>query len=179
MLNFWFDPEHEACWFADSKTFDQEIANRFGDLWQTAVTGMCASWRRSAGGDGDSIANLAGRLAEIIVIDQFSRNLNRNDATAYRYDEMALVLAQEAVCQPDFAALPTQWRKFMLLPFMHSESKGVHGHYLKLFEQLGDVQTLDFAHQHKAIIDEFGRYPHRNETLGRQFDYQDYKASLS
>lgn len=121
-----------------------------------------------AGGDGDNVANLAGRLAEIIVIDQFSRNLNRNDATAYRYDEMALVLAQEAVCQPDFAALPTQWRKFMLLPFMHSESKAVHGHYLKLFEQLGDVQTLDFAHQHKAIIDEFGRYPHRNETLGRQ-----------
>lgn len=168
VLNFWFDPEHEACWFAKDDDFDQQIAQAFGDIWQAAIQGECAYWRRVADSDDGTMANLAGRLAEIIVLDQFSRNLQRGQAAAFAQDGMALVLAQEAVCQPDFAALPTQWRKFMILPFMHSESRDIHERYLPLFKQLDDAQTLDFAYQHKAIIDKFGRYPHRNAVLDRE-----------
>ena len=80
---------------------------------------------------------------------------------------MALVLAQEAIEQPDFDTLPVQWRKFMMMPMMHSELLAIHEHYLPLFEQLNDPNTLDFEHQHLAIIERFGRYPHRNKILNR------------
>ncbi|WP_350563006.1 DUF924 family protein, partial [Psychrobacter sp. CAL346-MNA-CIBAN-0220] len=64
--------------------------------------------------------------------------------------------------------LPMEWRKFTIMPFMHSESAVIHKRYLPLFEQLNDPTTLDFERRHKDIIDEFGRYPHRNEALGRE-----------
>ena len=114
-----------------------------------------------------SITALAGRLAEIIVLDQFSRNLCRGQASAFAQDGMALALAQEAIQQPYFDTLPMQWRRFIIIPFMHSESAMIHKRYLPLFEQLDDANTLDFEHRHKQIIDQFGRYPHRNEVLNR------------
>ena len=107
-------------------------------------------------------------MAEIIVLDQFSRNLYRGQTEAFAQDSMAVVLAQEAIWQPYFDTLPMQWRKFMIMPFMHSESAMIHKRYLPLFEQLHDSDTLDFEHRHKKIIDQFGRYPHRNDTLGRE-----------
>ena len=106
-------------------------------------------------------------MAEIIVLDQFSRNLCRGQACAFDQDKMALVLAQEAICQSDFDTLPMPWRKFMIMPFMHSESAVIHQHYFPLFKQLNEPVTLDFAYHHLAIIKEFGRYPHRNEALNR------------
>ena len=107
-------------------------------------------------------------LAEIIVLDQFSRNLCRGQADAFAQDGMALVLAQEAIKQPQFDNLPMQWRRFIIMPFMHSESAMIHERYLPLFEQLNDANTLDFEHRHKEIIDRFGRYPHRNDVLDRE-----------
>ena len=124
-----------------------------------------------------AIVALAGRLAEIIVLDQFSRNLCREQACAFAQDGMALVLAQEATQQPYFDTLPMQWRKFMIIPFMHSESALIHERYLPLFRQLNDATTLDFEYRHKEIIDQFGRYPHRNEALGRK-STEDEKAFL-
>ena len=115
-----------------------------------------------------SITALAGRLAEIIVLDQFSRNLCRDQADAFAQDSMAVALAQEAIGQPHFDKLPTQWRKFIIMPFMHSESAMIHKRYLPLFEQLDDANTLDFEHRHKDIIEKFGRYPHRNDILDRE-----------
>ena len=116
-------------------------------------------------------------MAEIIVLDQFSRNLCREQACAFAQDGMALVLAQEATQQPYFDTLPMQWRKFMIIPFMHSESALIHERYLPLFRQLNDATTLDFEYRHKEIIDQFGRYPHRNEALGRK-STEDEKAFL-
>lgn len=80
---------------------------------------------------------------------------------------MALVLAQEAIKQPDFANLPTVWRKFMIMPYMHSESALIHQQAVELFTALNDDYTLDFELRHKAIIDKFNRYPHRNAILNR------------
>jgi uncharacterized protein (DUF924 family) len=169
VLNFWFDKNHEPYWFLEDDSFDQQIADQFGEVWQTAIQGEYSCWRRTEGQPGinNLTADLAGRLAEIIVLDQFSRNLCRGQASAFTQDGMALVLAQEAVHQSGFDDLPWQWRQFMIMPFMHSESAVIHKRYLPLFEQLDDPVTLDFAYGHQAIIKQFGRYPHRNLALGR------------
>ena len=179
VLDFWFDKDNEACWFEQNDRFDKQIKDKFGDIWQAAKQGECATWRfGSSSSDGNSsITSLAGRLAEIIVLDQFSRNLCREQACAFAQDGMALVLAQEATQQPYFVTLPMQWRKFMIIPFMHSESALIHERYLPLFRQLDDATTLDFEYRHKEIIDQFGRYPHRNEVLGRK-STEDEKAFL-
>ena len=108
-----------------------------------------------------------GRLAEIIVLDQLSRNLYRNSSLAFAQDSLALALAQEAITLKLDAALPPIQRSFLYMPFMHSESKLIHQYALKLFEDLGNPINLDFEQRHKEIIDRFGRYPHRNQVLGR------------
>lgn len=179
VLDFWFDKDNEAYWFEQNDRFDKQIQDKFGDIWQAAKQGECATWRLAESSlDGNSsITALAGRLAEIIVLDQFSRNLCREQACAFAQDGMALVLAQEAIQQPYFDTLPMQWRRFMIIPFMHSESALIHDRYLPLFKQLDDATTLDFEYRHKEIIDQFGRYPHRNEVLGRD-STKDEKAFL-
>ena len=170
VLNFWFDEDNKPYWFEPHDAFDQQIKVKFGKVWQAAKQGECVTWRiADAPADSNSsITALAGRLAEIIVLDQFSRNLCREQACAFAQDGMALVLAQEAILQPHFHTLPMQWRKFIIMPFMHSESLMIHQRYLPLFEQLDDALTLDFEQRHKEIIERFGRYPHRNEVLGRK-----------
>ena len=117
------------------------------------------------------------QVAKIIVLVQYSPNLYRGQANAVAQDGMAIVLAQEAVQQPYFDTLPMQWRRFIIIPFMHSESALIHDRYLPLFQQLNDPTTLDFEYRHKEIIDQFGRYPHRNEALGRD-STNDEKAFL-
>ncbi|MCH1782513.1 DUF924 family protein [Psychrobacter glaciei] len=170
VLDFWFDKNNEQHWFAKNDDFDQRIHDKFGKIWQAAKQGECAPWRWSENHNdvNSSMTNLAGRLAEIIVLDQFSRNLCRGQACAFAQDSMAVVLAQEAIQQPHFDTLPMEWRRFTIIPFMHSESAFIHERYLTLFEQLNDATTLDFEHRHKDVIDQFGRYPHRNKTLGRE-----------
>lgn len=170
VLDFWFDKDNEQYWFAQNDVFDKKIKDKFGDVWQAAKQGECVTWRiaEAPSDSNSSITALAGRLAEIIVLDQFSRNLCREQACAFAQDGMALALAQEAIGQPYFDTLPMEWRRFTIMPFMHSESAMIHERYLPLFEQLNDATTLDFEHRHKDIIDKFGRYPHRNETLGRE-----------
>lgn len=170
VLDFWFDKDNEQYRFAQNDAFDKKIKDKFGDVWQAAKQGECVTWRiaEAPNDSNSSITALAGRLAEIIVLDQFSRNLCREQACAFAQDGMALALAQEAIGQPYFDTLPMEWRRFTIMPFMHSESAMIHERYLPLFEQLNDATTLDFEHRHKDIIDKFGRYPHRNETLGRK-----------
>jgi len=170
VLEFWFDKDNEQYWFAQNDDFDTQIKDKFGDIWKAAKQGECVTWRSADAltDSNSSITALAGRLAEIIVLDQFSRNLCREQACAFAQDGMALVLAQEAIQQPYFDTLPMQWRRFMIIPFMHSESALIHDRYLPLFKQLDDATTLDFENQHKDIIEKFGRYPHRNDILDRE-----------
>lgn len=158
ILDFWFSPESEPYWFAKSDAFDAQIRTQFLPLWQQAAAGELYAWRDT----------LAGRLAEIIILDQFSRNLHRGSPLAFAQDGMALLLAQEAIKQKDFSQMPMIQRKFMLMPFMHSESTTIHEWATALFAQYTDALTIDFEAKHKAIIDRFGCYPHRNEILGRK-----------
>lgn len=156
VLNFWYNEANRPFWFAKSEEFDQVIRDRFFYLWQQAARAELYDWRTS----------FEGRLAEIIVLDQFSRNLFRNSPQAFTCDAMAQVLAQEAAKQPSFADLPDAWRHMMLMPLMHSESRKIHTLALELFTRYAP-HALIHEEQHKAIIDRFGRYPHRNAVLGR------------
>lgn len=157
VLDFWYGLK-PAQWFKKDPMFDDEIRNRFFDSWQQAAAGELSDWRET----------VAGRLAEIIVLDQFSRNLFRNQSLAFAQDGMALVLSQEALRHCDYLELPQDHAKFLIMPFMHSESKVIQAQSVELFKALGDASSLDYAEQHKAIIDQFGRYPHRNKALGRE-----------
>ncbi len=157
VLDFWFKQTPPELWFEQNDALDQQIKQQFGTLHARAVAGELQDWRIDA----------QGRLAEIILIDQFSRNLYRNQPEAFAHDSMALVLAQEAVQQQLDQQLPVELRKFLYLPYMHSESLIIHQTAMRLFTALGDEQSLHFETLHQHIIQRFGRYPHRNQALGR------------
>ncbi len=158
VLAYWFHELSEADWFTRNDKVDADIANRFGDVHRQACAGELASWR----------TELSGALAEVIVLDQFSRNIYRDDPRAFAQDTVALVLAQVAIDRFDSQALPPRERAFLYMPFMHSESMSIHDRAVVLFSEPGMESNYDFEMQHKAIIDRFGRYPHRNTLLGRQ-----------
>ena len=155
VLRFWFEEIEPAQHWRVDPALDQRIREQFGAIHQAAVQAELSHWR----------AQPAGRLAEVIVLDQFSRNIHRGTPTAFAADPMALALAQEAVAGGHDQAVPPEQRTFFYMPFMHSESPRVHEAAVRLFEALG--LSLDFEMRHKAIIDRFGRYPHRNAILGR------------
>ena len=158
MIKFWFEDINPAKWWIKDSEFDQTIITRFSELHQRAIAGELFHWRRSA----------EGRLAEIIILDQFSRNMFRDTPRAFVYDNMALVLAQEAIAFGADKELSQLQCSFVYLPFMHSESAIIHQQAVFLY-QGNDIQTnLDFELQHQAIIEQFGRYPHRNTILGRE-----------
>ncbi|WP_286731539.1 DUF924 family protein [Acinetobacter sp. UBA1297] len=158
ILDFWFNPEHQSLWFSKSDTFDQKIRQNFSKVHAQAVQAELWSWRKTAD----------GRLAEIIVLDQFSRNLYRDQPLAFAQDGLALALAQEAISLNLDAQLNPEQRSFLYMPFMHSESKMMHEFALKLFQRLDNPVNLDYEKRHKKIIERFGRYPHRNKILGRE-----------
>jgi uncharacterized protein (DUF924 family) len=154
ILDFWFDPGTEKHWWKRSDDFDALIAERFGAVHAAATRCELWAWRASA----------EGRLAEIIVLDQFSRNLHRNSPLAFAADPLALGLAQTAVTLGADRDVDARRRAFFHMPYMHSESRVVHEEALKLFTAEGDPA---YEIRHKAIIDRFGRFPHRNAALGR------------
>jgi len=157
ILHFWFTECSPMDWWQKSAAFDEKIRARFQAVYEAASKGELAAWR----------ADIRGRLAEIIVLDQFPRNIFRDDARAFAADGVALVLSQEAIKADGYAGLAVNERIFLMMPFMHSESRLIHVEAVKLFDQPGMESNLDFAYRHKEIIDRFGRYPHRNAILGR------------
>ncbi len=157
ILTFWFSTETQPHWFAQSDQFDQSLTEQFSETLQQASRAEFWSWRKTA----------EGRLAEIIVLDQFSRNIFRNTPRAFAQDSLALALAQEAISLDLDKQLSPEQRAFLYMPFMHSESRLIHEYALKLFQRLGNAENLEFEIKHKVIIDRFGRYPHRNQILGR------------
>ena len=158
VIAFWFNTIVPTQWYAQSDPVDAMITEQFSALHAAAARCELFDWRRSP----------LGRLAEIIVLDQFSRNIFRGCAAAFAQDALALALAQEAVRAGADAELPVQQRAFVYLPYMHSEAAAIHAGALTLFTAPGLESNLDFERQHKAIIECFGRYPHRNAVLGRQ-----------
>ena len=137
---------------------DEAIRTRFGATLEAAARCELFAWRTTP----------EGRLAEVLVLDQFSRNIYRDTARSFAQDALALALAQELVASGQDRSLPLAQRSFAYMPYMHSESALVHAQAALLFAQPGMEDTLRFELRHKEIIDRFGRYPHRNATLGRE-----------
>ena len=167
ILDFWFVEVGPERWYKQSNAFDALCRMRFGAVLYAAAAAELYAWRTGADGC-DRRSSAEGRLAEIIVLDQFSRNIWRDTPLAFAQDAMALVLAQEMVALGLDTALPPERRAFAYLPYMHSESLAIHGVATTLFAADGLEGNADFEAKHKAIIDRFGRYPHRNAILGRQ-----------
>jgi uncharacterized protein (DUF924 family) len=157
VLQFWFEEIDESKWWSKDEAFDRLITQRFAAVHAGATHCELYAWRESA----------KGRLAEIIVLDQFSRNMFRNSALAFANDALALGLAQEAIAAGADQALNPSERIFLYLPFMHSESLKIHEIAVDLYKNNGLQDNLDFEIKHKAIIERFGRFPHRNLVLGR------------
>ncbi|MFC3193713.1 DUF924 family protein [Marinicella sediminis] len=160
VIDFWFDELSARQWFTQDSDLDQIIGKRFGKLYQQAVQCELYGWR----------STVEGRLAEIIVLDQFSRNMFRGQAAAFAFDPLAVALTQAAIDVGADQELVTQPAKlaFLYMPLMHSESSVIHQQAVKKFSQPGLEDNLAFEYRHKAIIDRFGRYPHRNAILGRE-----------
>ena len=157
IIQFWYTEIPPRNWFIKDLDFDDMLKRRFGDIHRQASTGELASWRLKP----------LGQLAEIIILDQFSRNLFRDSPLAFAYDGQALVLAQTAIAmQADLNLDPLQ-KAFLYMPFMHSESAAIHQQAMELFNQFGLEDNYKFELKHKIIIDQFGRYPHRNAILDR------------
>jgi uncharacterized protein (DUF924 family) len=157
VIEFWFTESGPEKWWKKDSQFDRQIGERFGTVHEQAINCELFAWRASA----------AGRLAEIIVIDQFSRNMYRDTPKSFAFDPLALALAQEAISQQVQLALAGPQRAFLYMPYMHSESREIHKIAAVLFSEPEVEGNRDFELRHKAIIDQFGRYPHRNEILGR------------
>ncbi|MFP4004083.1 MAG: DUF924 family protein [Alphaproteobacteria bacterium] len=158
ILEFWFGELREKQWWSRDPEVDEAVRQRFGKLYEALAREVPAEWRASA----------KGCLAAVIALDQFPRNLFRNDARAYATDATALALAREAIGQGLDAELGVTERMFLYMPFQHSEDAAVQAESVALFERLGSEDALDFARRHKAVIDRFGRFPHRNAVLGRE-----------
>ena len=157
ILDFWFEELTDRQHFIKDPELDATMRERFGDTLEAAARAELFTWRTTP----------PGRLAEIVVLDQFSRNIFRDTPRAFTQDALALVLAQELVASGLDKSLPLKQRSFAYMPYMHSESLLIHAQAVALFSQPGLEANLDFELRHQAIIERFGRYPHRNQILNR------------
>lgn len=158
VIDFWFSEITPKQWWIKDLGFDKKIKNRFLNLYKQAALGELVNWRYKA----------ASSLAEIIVLDQFPRNMFRDKKQAFATDPLAVCLAQVAIDKGFDQELDPTMRAFLYMPLMHSESAEIHKSAELLFSTPGMENNYEFELKHKKIIDRFGRYPHRNKTLGRR-----------
>ncbi len=176
VLQFWFgripapsrpSPALNRRWFHSDAAFDEVIRQQFGSLVEQGL----------AGGLGDWTESVRGTLALVILLDQFPRNLYRNSARAFAGDGRAVAIASDVLAHGRDSLLTPLERQFLYLPFEHAEDRGLQDVSVERFQALvretaGDAadhyrSALDFALRHKRVIDQFGRFPHRNGLLGR------------
>ena len=156
ILAFWRDAG-PARWYSRDDAFDAEVRRRFLGLWQRAAAGELSSWETSDD----------GALALVIVLDQFPRNMFRDDIRTYASDAQAREVAHRAVERGVDARIDGALREFLYLPFMHSEHLADQLRCIELSRAAGHTESLKWAEHHANIIRRFGRFPHRNRLLGR------------
>ena len=170
ILDFWFgapgSAEHGSArkvWFAKDDVFDAEIRTRFGPLVERALRGELEAWGEAA----------PSALAQVLLLDQFTRNIFRGTPRAFAGDPRGLAAASRMIGLRQDEELASFMRGFAYLPFEHAEGLAMQDEAIRLFTRLvaldpAQQSMLDFAWKHRAIIERFGRFPHRNEILGRQ-----------
>lgn len=158
VLAFWFGKLAPEQRFARNPEIDAQIRDRFGTLHERLSNHVPDLWLE----DPESM------LAAIIVLDQFSRNLYRDDPRAYASDAMALNLARTAIQRGYDQLLSDEEKQFLYMPFMHSEDLEDQTRSVQLFAGINNEEAFDYALQHRLIVERFGRFPHRNAVLGRE-----------
>jgi uncharacterized protein (DUF924 family) len=157
VLRFWFEESRPKQWFEKDPAFDAEVLGRFLALHEALAARPQASL----------LADARTALAAVIALDQFPRNMFRGSPRAFATDGKALPLAEAAIAQGLDRGLTKDERLFLYLPFEHAEDRDAQSHSVALIGSLGDPELTRWAEMHKAVIDRFGRFPHRNDVLGR------------
>ncbi|WP_298466199.1 DUF924 family protein [uncultured Erythrobacter sp.] len=160
VLQFWFLELMPENWFSSSQELDQQIARRFGHLLVQAGSGEIDHWAETP----------RGRLALVIVLDQFSRNIHRDTGAAFEQDRKAQELSLDAIENGEDERLSIDERQFLYMPLMHAEDRHLQAICVKKFEALVDraVHVAGFARKHRDIVERYGRFPYRNPMLGRE-----------
>lgn len=158
ILSYWFEELSPKDWFKADAARDAEIGKRFRQIYEELMAGVPSNW----------LTEPEGFLAAILVLDQFPRNMFRGRPQAFATDQAALALAKRAIAEGKDMLLPPERRAFVYMPFQHAEDAVDQARSVELFTALGNKLNLDFAIRHKEIIARFGRFPHRNEILGRK-----------
>ena len=171
ILDFWFVEATPPQWFQKNEVFDDMIRDRFMPIYDMARAGLCDSWMRDAD----------GCLALCITLDQFPRNMFRNSSRSFESDGKALLVARHAVKNGFDQVLNIQKKRFIYLPFEHSENLDDQILSVEFFAAMKDEDPLsyDYALRHFKVIEQFGRFPHRNHVLGRTNspDEEEYLAT--
>jgi len=157
VLRFWFTELPRQQWFVGGVTLDEQIRSRFMDIHRTVAEAP----------EDVLLADTKTALAAVIVLDQFSRNMYRATPSAFGNDAKALAIAQKAIAKSFAGALSSDEQLFLYLPFEHQENVDAQARSVELISALGDAELTNYAQAHKAVIDRFGRFPHRNAILGR------------
>jgi uncharacterized protein (DUF924 family) len=157
ILKFWREAGRDR-WYKRDDAFDAEVRLRFSELWRKAAAGELSSWETTDD----------GALALTIVLDQFPRNMFRNDAQTYASDRQAREVAGRAIDRGTDARIDPVLLEFLYMPFMHSEHLPDQLRCVELFRGTANTENLGYAEQHADIVRRFGRFPHRNRILGRE-----------
>jgi uncharacterized protein (DUF924 family) len=157
VLAFWLGEIRPDQWFKKDADLDETIRARFGPLYRRLAAGLAPRWLETP----------ESCLAAVIVLDQFPRNMFRDDARAYATDAAALAIAEHAIANRFDRELTPAGARFLYTPFEHSEDAAMQARSVALFATASDAETMKYIERHQEIIDRFGRFPHRNATLGR------------
>lgn len=158
ILAFWFGELTPEQWWKRDDAVDKRIEEKFLALHERLADHVPPNWLTSA----------KGRLAAVIALDQFPRNMFRGSARSFATDPKALALAKQTIALGMDKELSNNERIFLYVPLQHSEDPSDQAESVRLYKELGNENSLDFAEKHKLIIDRFGRFPHRNDILGRE-----------
>lgn len=158
IVDFWFDEAMKPYWFRRSASFDRAVADTLGPHHEAAARGDYDHW----------MEDVDGCIALCVLLDQVPRNMFRDDPRAYATDDKALAVSRHAVANEFDLECTTDERIFLYLPFEHDEDMASQDRAVALFtERVGDETSVRFALRHREIIQRFGRFPHRNASLGR------------
>lgn len=174
IIDFWFAEDTRKLWFNSTPEFDQFLCERYLETWEQARRGQLDHWMQSA----------EGCLALVIVLDQMPLNMFRDAAQSYATEARSREVARQALARKFDQELDVDRRAFLYMPFMHSEDLEDQELALDLFDQPGLESSLRFARHHHAIVAKYGRFPHRNEALGRsstdaEIDYLNSKEAFT
>jgi uncharacterized protein (DUF924 family) len=158
LVDFWFSEEASKHWFNSTEEFDQQLLAEYGACWQQAKQGGLDQWRETA----------IGSLALVILLDQIPLNIFRGKSDSFSTEAQSIEVARAAIDRGFDTELTTPQRSFLYMPFMHSENLEDQALALELFDQPGLEGNLRFSRHHYDIVERFGRFPHRNDILGRE-----------